>query len=477
VKGIVERVTPLTIGRFLSIHGHFYQPPREDPFTGKIPHETGAEPYHDFNEKITAECYRPNAVLGNFERISFNLGPTLAAWMSAHAADTYQRIVQSDRANVETLGAGNAIAQSAHHTILPLARRRDKIAQIAWGIASFEYRFGRKPTGMWLPEMAVDYETLEALAGAGLSFTILSDEQVHGVTARMAGPYRVKLSAGRSIAVFVRDRSLSDQIALGLGHIPSPKEWATAVLDPRGPGLILIATDGETFGHHFRGGEQFLHHLLARDAPGLGFQITSPSQYLAQHPPLADVEVREETAWSCKHGLTRWVTGCDCTPGDSRWKGALRRALDNLSGEMDLIYTAEARAVGARPWPLRDAYIAVVLGQMDGPAFLSAQGLGGLDSATADRMLKLLRAEFYRQRMYASCAFFFEELTRFEPRYAIAHAARAMTLVKEATGEDLSRSLRRDLSVAVSPRVGITGADLFDAIIAATQANGLVKRH
>jgi alpha-amylase/alpha-mannosidase (GH57 family) len=190
----------LPTDRFFSVHGHFYQPPREDPFTGKIPREAGAEPYHNYNEKITAECYRPNAASGNFERISFNLGPTLAAWMSAHAADTYQRIVQSDQANVAASGVGNAIAQSAHHTILPLARRRDKIAQVAWGMASFEHRFGRKPTGMWLPEMAVDYETLEVLAGAGLSFTILSDEQIRGETGGRAGPYRVRLTTGRSIA-------------------------------------------------------------------------------------------------------------------------------------------------------------------------------------------------------------------------------------------------------------------------------------
>jgi hypothetical protein len=175
------------------------------------------------------------------------------------------------------------------------------------------------------------------------------------------------------------------------------------------------------------------------------------------------------------HGVARWVTGCECTPGDGRWKGALRRALDNLSGEIDLVYTAEARAAGANPWPLRDAYIAVVLGQMDGLAFLATQGLGNLPAPLADRLLKLLQAEFYRQRMYASCAFYFEELTRAEPRFAIANAARAVTLVKEATGEDLSRGFRRDLSVALSSRVNATAADLYDAIMAAAQASSLTK--
>jgi len=461
--------------RFFSIHCHFYQPPREDPFSGKIPREAGAEPYHDYNEKITAECYYPNALIGNFDRISFNIGPTLMAWMAAHAPETYQRIIQADRANVTASDIGNAVAQSAHHTILPLARRRDKIAQVAWGIASFEYRYGHKPTGMWLPETAVDYETLETLAGAGIAFTILSDEQVHGELGLGAGPYHVRLSAGRSIAVFVRDRFLSNQISFDMEHLSGPRAWAYQALNSRGPGLTLLATDGETFGHHHRGGEHFLRYLLLRDAPALGFQVTSPARYLADHPLQADIEIREATAWSCGHGLARWVTGCDCTPGDSRWKGALRRALDNLSSEIDLVYTSETRDLVIHPWSLRDAYIAVVLGQMDGPAFLAAQGLGDLPTPTAERLLKLLRAEFHRQRMYASCAFFFEELTRFEPRYAIANAARALTLIKEATGEDLSRGFRRDLSVAVSPRVGVTGADLYDAIITSAQANGLIK--
>ena len=465
----------MTTERFFSIHCHFYQPPREDPFTGKIPREAGAEPYQNYNEKITAECYYPNALIGNFERISFNIGPTLMAWMAANAPETYQRIVQSDRANVTASNIGNAVAQSAHHTILPLARRRDKIAQVAWGIGSYTYRFGHKPTGMWLPEMAVDYETLETLAGAEIAFTILSDEQVQGELRQGAGPYRVKLSAGRSIAIFVRDRLLSNQISFDMEHFSGPRAWAHPALNSRGPGLTLVATDGETFGHHHRGGEHFLKYLLLRDAPALGFRVTSLAQYLADHPPQTEIEFREMTAWSCGHGLSRWVTGCDCTPSDGRWKGALRRALDNLSGEIDLVYTTEAGAFVINPWSLRDAYIAVVTGQMDGPAFLAAQGLGNLPTATAERLLKLLRAEFHRQRMYASCAFFFEELTRIEPRYAVANAARAVTLVKEATGEDLSRGFRRDLSVAVSPRTGVTGADLYDAIIASAQANGLIK--
>lgn len=460
---------------FLCFHGHFYQPPRQDPFSGQIPREAGAEPYHDYNEKITAECYRPNAMLGNFDHLSFNLGPTLAAWLAAHQRETYERIVQADRNHVARVGAGNAIAQSAHHTILPLARRRDKITQVAWGIASFEHRFGRKPAGMWLPEMAVDYETLEILAAAGITFTVLSDEQVRGYTGGRAGPYRVRLSAGRSIAVFLRDRYISNQLSFDMLRFPDSKAWAAQALVSRGPGLGLVATDGETFGHHNPGGEHFLHNLLLRDAPALGLQVVSLAQYLADHPPQVEVEIWEMSAWSCGHRLARWATGCECTPGDGRWKGGLRRALDNLASEIDLVYVTEAHAAGADPWPLRDAYIAVVLGRADGPAFLSAQGLGSLSTAAAGRLLRLLQAELYRQRMYASCAFFFEELARVEPRYSIANAARALMLVQEATGEDLSHGFRRDLAVAVSSRVGVTGMDVYDTIIASAQADGYVQ--
>jgi hypothetical protein len=328
---------------------------------------------------------------------------------------------------------------------------------------------------MWLPETAVDYETLETLAGAGLSFTILSDEQVRGDTSGRAGPYRIRLSAGRSIAVFVRDRFLSNQLSFDIDKFSNSKTWAGQALVSRGPGLGLIATDGETFGHHNRGGEHFLHNLLLRDAPALGLQVVSLAQYLADHPPKVEIEIWEMSAWSCGHHVARWATGCECTPGDGRWKGALRRALDNLSGEIDLVYTTEARAVGADPWPLRDAYISVVLGQMDGPTFLAQQGLSSLSTAAADRLLRLLQAELYRQRMYASCAFFFEELARIEPRYAIANAARALLLVKQATGEDLAHGFRRDLSVAYSSRASVTGADLYDAIIASAQAHGDIK--
>ncbi|MCS7282941.1 MAG: DUF3536 domain-containing protein [Anaerolineae bacterium] len=448
------------------IHGHFYQPPRADPFTGRIPREADAAPYANWNERITAECYAPLAARGLFGRISFNLGATLARWLDEYAHDTYERIVASERAYYRAHGVGNGLAMSVHHTILPLARRRDKICQIRWGIASFAYRFGHPPEGMWLPEMAVDMETLELMAVEGIRFTILSDQQVRGDLTDGAGPYRVRLPGKREIAVFVRDRVLSDALSFGMPSLEGLEGWMREHLEwrARRDGLLLIATDGETFGHHHRQGVEVLERLLDR-ASAFELAPITLGLYYHQHPPRAEVEIVENSSWSCAHGLDRWAIGCSCTPGDSRWKGALRRALDNLSCELDAVYVCEAQRLGLDPWPLRDRYIAVILGQMDGMTFLTGNGLSHLTTDQAQRLLWLLEAQFYRQRVYASCTFFFEDLDRHEPRYAIANGVRALALTRYATGEDLTPGFRRDLRLAVSGRTGRTGADILDEIL------------
>lgn len=448
------------------VHGHFYQPPREDPFTGQIPREPSAAPYPNWNERITAECYRPNAKTGNFGHISFNLGGTLARWLDQHAHETYERIVDAERSYRDLHGVGNGLAQSVHHTILPLARRRDKICQVRWGIASFEHRFGHRPQGMWLPEMAVDYETLEVMAAEGIRFTILSDEQVRGDLSAGGGPYHVPLRNGGDIAVFVRDRHLSNQLSFSMPPSADVDEWLDEEVAwrCRRDGLHLIATDGETFGHHHRQGVEVLRLILDRTGAH-PYQTTTLGRYLKEHPPQAEIEVIENTAWSCDHGLDRWLVGCACTPGDSRWKGALRRALDNLASGLDQIYVCEAQQLGIEPWPLRDGYIDVVLGSASGEDFLNHNGLESLISEEKKRLLRLLEAQFHRQRMYVSCTFFFGGLDRYEPRYAIANAVRALALTRYATGEDLSHSFRRDLEVSVSRTAGLTGGDIFDEIV------------
>ena len=449
----------------LCIHGHFYQPPRSDPFTGKIPRETSAEPYANWNERITAECYSPMAQAGHLKKISFNLGSTLARWLAQNAEETYKLIVSGEQAYHAAHGVGNGLAQPAHHTILPMARRRDKICQVRWGLASFAHRFGHQPAGMWLPEMAVDLETLEVLAAEGVRFVILSDEQVQGELVAGAGPYRVRLRGSSDIGVFVRDQGLSNSLSFGMPAPDTIEEWLQQHLAPRqgDDELLLIATDGETFGHHNQQGVEVLTGILSASA-NVSLRLTTLELYLNQNPPQSDIAIVENTAWSCSHRLGRWVTGCDCTPGDGRWKGALRRALDNLACDLDTVFLKDTQRLGVAAWELRDAYIKVVLGETDGPSFLLSHDLGHLDSQDERRLLLLLEAQLYRQRMYASCTFFFDDLDRLEPRYAIANGLRALGVTKQATGDDLVSSFRRDLSVAVSGTTGKSGADVLEEL-------------
>jgi alpha-amylase/alpha-mannosidase (GH57 family) len=446
------------------VHGHFYQPPREDPFTGVVPFERGAKPFANFNEKVNAECYRPNAELGNFDLLSFNLGPTLANWLEGHDPSTYRRIIEANQRNRTVHGVGNAIAQAYNHTILPLATQRDKETQIAWGIADFRHRFGHEPLGMWLPEMAVDQETLELLASQGIAFTILSPHQARGQFDG-AGPYQVRLPRGREIAVFFRDEVLSNQLAFDPALTNSAKDFAENCLSANRKGLRLVATDGETFGHHHRGRERFLHDLLYEEAPKAGYEVTYLARYLKQHLPLTKIEIIDGTSWSCPHTLARWRDGCACTQGDSRWKRYLRGALDQLAQEIDAIYQDEIGKVRADPWRLQNSYIHVVLGETEGRAFLAQQVTGKLTEEQTGRILTLLEAQYYRQTMYTSCGFFFEDLSRLEPRYIIAYAAKAIHLVKQATGISLEEGFKRNLRLAVSWITDQTGEDIYNDIV------------
>jgi len=450
----------------LCIHGHFYQPPREDPFTGQYRVEPLAEPYLNWNARITAECYEPNAQAGNFGRISFNLGGTLARWMELHAYDTYRRIVASVRLQQQYSGLGNGLAQSVHHTILPLARRRDKRCQIRWGLASYEHRFGQRPEGIWLPEMAVDYETLEVVVEAGFWFVILSEEQVRGDLSHGAGPYKVRLSKNRFITVFVRERSLSDYLSFNMPSPASSRTWMNDVMRGRAGGsLTLIATDGETFGHHHPSGIEVLKEITTPTHTD-AYEITTLNRYLHQHPPVGELEIVENSAWSCAHSLGRWATGCDCTPGPGYWKGALRRTLDNDAHELDDVYASVVQRRGLAPWSLRDDYIAVLLGTVDPQTFLAGHCLDELSTMGQQQVLHLLEAQVYRQRMFASCAFFFEDLERIEAHYAIANAVRALALTLYATGDDLTPTFRRDLNIARSAATGRTGAQIMDELLA-----------
>ena len=469
--------------RFLCLHAHFYQPARDNPFTGQIAPEPGAAPYSNFNEKITAECYRPNAEAGNFEFISFDLGPTLATWMEQHAPDVYARILAADRESLRHSGHGNALAQVYHHTILPLATLRDKRTQIAWGVLDFRHRFGRAPEGMWLAETAIDMDSLEALADAGITYTVLAPWQA-AEAVDVTEPYLVRLSDGRSMTVFFYNAPLSGGVSFDWdmtnnadlfaasylpGHLNKEKEQRAEAQ------LITVATDGELYGHHKPWRDQFLAHLVRKGAPAYGFEVCSPGAYLSRFPPTREVRLHTPSSWSCHHGVLRWSEGCGCTEGDTSWKPALRRALTRLGERGDALFEQEMAVLVEDPWAARNAYLALREGWMKPEAFWEQHSKPGYawrlwpgkpgrapkDAMTINWALSLLEAQYYQQRMYTSCSFFFEDVDRLEPQHAIASARRAISLYWQATQEDLQQAFLADLAEALSWRSGLSGADLY----------------
>jgi len=454
----------------LCIHGHFYQPPREDPITGRIPDEHGAHPYHNWNERIHAECYRPNAELGNFERISFNVGPTLFEWMKSYDPTVHDLIVTQDRANLHRYGVGNAIAQAYNHTILPLSSRTDIITQIYWGIADFEHRFGRKPQGMWLPETAVDLETLSILADQGIEFTILAPWQAESEDLDLTEAYRVDLPQGSSISVFFYNSELSSCVsfnpsATSNADFFSQKELLTRYLPEKvrsnTPQLLLIASDGELYGHHQQFRDRFLAHLVNGASTKMGISPTYLSLWLKNHPPEKSVCIRENTSWSCHHGVLRWVGGCPCTPGDGKWKIHLRQAFDRLAFALDRLYVDVVKPYIPKPWTLRDQYIHVILGEVRFQDLVNSLAGTSLPEDVSLRIRYLLEAQRERQRMYTSCGWFFEDFSRIEPINNVAYAAQAVRLIRIATGVDLSSQIMDDMKHVTSARGGHRGDIVF----------------
>ena len=454
------------------IHGHFYQPPREDPWTRAIPIEPGAEPYPNYNAKITAECYRPNAELRNFARISFDLGPTLASWLETEAPDVYSSI--QNQAHSEIGAVGNAMAQAFSHRILPLANRRDKITQIRWGIADFEHRFGYAPRGMWLPETAVDGETLDVLVDHGIDFTILAPWQAAVPDVDVRRPYRVRVSGGRSIAVFFFDAGLSADVSFNPDATRDAAEFALTRLAPAGsvgsdgadadpPPLTLIATDGEFYGHHQASREHFLHDLLYREATRAGLDVVFPAAYLDRYGATTEIELAAPTAWSCHHGVARWSCGCDCTDGDSGWKNVAFDALTALTQRLDGAYERSTRRLLRDPWAARDHYAAVMLGEGTLEEFLAAEALHALGDEERAAAALLLEGQLYGQRMHTSCGFFWDNLARLEMRNNLAYAAQAIRSIERASGEQLHAAFKEHLRAARSEHTGLTGDALFES--------------
>ncbi len=452
--------------RALSIHGHFYQPPREDPISGLIPQEYGAKPYRNWNERIHAECYRPNAQLGNFEKISFNIGPTLFSWMRDYDPSSTRLIAAQDQANMRMYGVGNAMAQAYNHTILPLASRDDKVTQVEWGIADFEHQFGHRPLGMWLPETAVDTETLNILAEHGIEFTILAPWQAECESLDVTEPYRVALTAGKSITVFFYHQGLSTGVSFNPWSTINADDFVRNAVLPtyspekerRGdPQLLLIASDGELYGHHQQFRDRFLAHLVNGASSSVGLEKTFPALWLTKHPPRHWISIREGTSWSCHHGIERWRGDCGCTPGDGRWKGYLRQALNRLAFQLDKVYAEYVDRHHIDPWKLRNAYIHVVLGDYPLEDLVFQHAGRKLDREQVTRIHLLLEAQRERQRTFTSCGWYFDDFCRIEPRNNVAYAAQAVRLTARATGVNLTEQLRSDLHYVASYRSHLRG--------------------
>ncbi len=447
----------------LIIHGHFYQPPRENPWTGLVEREQSAAPFHDWNQRIHSECYRPNAwarvmderdavedVVNNYGRLSFNFGPTLMSWLEQHHPATLRRIVDADKQSARAHGGhGNAIAQAYNHSILPLCNERDLRTQIRWGLAEFRHRYGRDAESLWLPETACDDRTLGALIDQGMRYALLAPGQAARVkdngtwvdvcdgSIDPRRPYRYfhRDGSGRSIALFFYDGAMSRAVAFE-GVLSSSQglldriEQASA-----GPGsLVHAVTDGESYGHHFKFGDRCLAYALTREADKRGFWVTNYGELLDHHPATIEVEVKagedgKGTAWSCAHGVGRWFRDCGCHTGgqagwDQKWRGPLREALDGLRDEAAEVFESALGELCEDPWAVRDAYIALVLDpHADRAAFFERVGGRSLGEAERTRALRLLESQRSAMVMYTSCGWFFSDLSGIETIQVIRYAA------------------------------------------------------
>jgi alpha-amylase/alpha-mannosidase (GH57 family) len=461
------KALPDKIRHAFCVHGHFYQPPREDPITGEIPLEPGAAPYRNWNERINDHCYRPNAQLRNFEHISFDLGPTLASWLESADPITYNLIIEQVKQNVDKYGVSNAMAQSYNHTILPLSSREDKITQVRWGIDDFVYRFGHKPDGMWLPETAVDLETLNVLVEQEIKFTILAPWQADKKNLDVSVPYTVKLNADKNITVFFYDQDLSTRVSFDPGATANADLFVQEILATKFNNhntlhdqLFTIASDGEAYGHHHAFRDKFLAYLVGNAVKESALENTFPAFWLQDHSPQHDAKIAERTSWSCMHQLKRWSGECACTP-NSEWKSPLRVALDRIGEGINEQYVQSIRKYSEDPWGLRHDFISVINKQEKIEDYIKRHIKAALQEEDIRLITLLLSAQFERQRMYTSCGWFFDDFDRIEPRNNVAFAAQAVWLTYEATGVDLTEESVGWLKKVKSWRSGLTGDVVF----------------
>ncbi len=522
------------MNRYVCIHAHFYQPPRENPWLEEVERQNSAYPYHDWNERVTTECYAPNTsarilgkdglisdILNNYSRISFNFGPTLLSWMEKHEPEVYNAIIEADRLSRERFsGHGSALAQVYNHIIMPLANRRDKETQIIWGIEDFMHRFGRRPEGMWLAETAVDTETLELLAEHDINFTVLAPRQAksfrkieNGETEKeddpepsdspdeetedkenkwidVTGgkidpkrPYRCNLPSGKSITLFFYDGPIAQDIAFG-SLLRDGTQFAERMLSTyddksEKPQLAHIATDGETYGHHQQHGDMALAFCLNHIETGDQANLTVYAEYLEKYPPIHEVEIYENSSWSCVHGVERWRSDCGCNTGghagwNQAWRTPLRNALNWLRDNLVRVYEDNASKLFNDPWKARDEYIGVILDRSDATVadFLNRHAGRDLNPEETGRALKLLEMQRHALLMFTSCAWFFDEISGIETVQVIEYAARAMQLAKDVTGMDFENAFKKILAMAQSNIENLqNGSHIYEAFIAPAVLN------
>jgi alpha-amylase/alpha-mannosidase (GH57 family) len=487
--------------RCICIHAHFYQPPRENPWLEAVERQDSAYPYHDWNERITAECYAPNGasrilddrdyirqIVNNYGRISFNFGPTLLSWLEEKSPETYKCILDSDRESQKRFsGHGCAIAQAYNHIILPLANARDKFTQTLWGIRDFERRFGRAPEGIWLPETAADIPTLETLAEHGIKFTILAPNQagrvrkiggrswkdVSGGRIDPSRAYLAKLPSGKKINLFFYDGPISQAVAfeklLNCGQQFS-RRLKSGFSDKRDwPQLMHIATDGETYGHHHKHGEMALAYALDCIDADPEIQLSNYGEFLEKFPPTHEVQIIENTSWSCAHGVERWRSDCSCNSGregwNQAWRGPLRAALDHLRDRAAELYEQKAVEVLRDPWMARNDYIDVILDRSPETLwlFFEKHSHHQLSAEETTAALKLLEMQRHAMLMYTSCGWFFDELSGIETVQVMQYAGRVVQLAQETGGVNLEPEFLDRLAAAKSnlPEFG-DGATIYN---------------
>lgn len=492
----------------LIVHGHFYQPPRENPWTETVEREAGAQPYHDWNERIHSECYRPNGfarivdsynrierIVNNYANISFNFGPTLLSWLEREHAETYARILEADRESVRRRsGHGNAIAQGYNHTILPLANERDRRTQVRWGISDFRHRFGREPESLWLPETACDDATLGLLIDEGLRYVILSPYQAGrvrtigadewqsvsdgSIDTTIAYKYFHRDGTGRSIAVFFYDGPIARAIAFegALASSQGLVDRFERAVKGRGQ-LVNVATDGESYGHHFHFGDRCLAYALEVEARARGFWVTNYGEFLDRYPPVLEVEIKagpdgEGTAWSCAHGVGRWIRDCGCQTGaqegwNQAWRTPLRAALDYLRDEAARYFEATEGDLFTDSWAARDAYIELIVDRhRSREEFLRRYAHRDLQPMERVRALTFLEMQRSAMLMYTSCGWFFSDISGIETLQVLKYAGRVLDFFDELGLASPRKHFLELLAEASSnlPKLG-NGADIYHRFV------------